>query len=193
MTSSEGTSTAILPESEIWACGRPAKRVLVVALAIVAILQATVFVYIRARTDGPAPFVTRGDDLSNLSLRESHGALLELDAGQSTLLLVFDPDCVHSRRTATLWSNWLEGNVHRGYRIIAIARGPTATDYVRERQWPVVVTSTEPADHTITGRTPWVFAVDGQGRVVAEGHGRHLSDVAQNLRIGRRPATQSPR
>ena len=71
MTSSEGTSTAILPESERRACGRPPKRVLVVALAIVAILQATVFVYIGARTDGPAPFVTRGDDLSGLSLRDS--------------------------------------------------------------------------------------------------------------------------
>lgn len=186
MTSSEGTSTAIPPGSERWACGRPPKRVLVVALAILAILQATVFVSIRARTNGPAPFVTAGDDLSDLSLRESHGALQELDGRQPTLLLVFDPHCVHSRDAAPLWSSWLEGNVHKGHRIIAISRSPLATDYVRERQWPVVVTSIEPADHVIAIRTPWVFAVDGQGRVVAEGHGRHLPEVAQHLRVAKR-------
>ena len=125
--------------------------------------------------------MTKGHDLSDLSLRESHGALQELDAGQPTLLLVFDPDCVHSRDAAPLWSSWLEGNAHKGHRIIAIFRSPLAPDYVREREWPVPVTSTETVDHAITRRTPWVFAVNGQGRVVADGHGRNLAEVAQHL------------
>ena len=181
MTPSERASTKTLPASERWTCRRPPKRPLVIALAAISILQATAVAYIWGRADGPTPFVTKGHDLSDLSLRESHGALQELDAGQPTLLLVFDPDCVHSRDAAPLWSSWLEGNAHKGHRIIAISRSPLAPDYVREREWPVLVTSTETVDHAITRRTPWVFAVDGQGRVVAEGHGRHLPEVAQHL------------
>lgn len=190
MSSNEAAITEILPEGETRASWRPPRHVAIAGLAIVAVLQALAFAYIRAQTSGPTPLVTRGHDLADLSLRDSHGALQTLGAGQPTLLLLFDPDCAHSRRVAPLWTSWLERNVHRGHRIIAISTDPGATDYVRERQWPVIVASNEPADHPIAIRTPWVFAVDGQGRVVAEGHGRHLPEVAQHLWIGRRRATQ---
>jgi len=181
MTSSEATSTESSREDGRWASRRPPRSVVVVALAAVAVVQAIGMVYIRANSNGPAPFVQVGYDVSDLSLRDSRGALQALGAGQPTLLLVFDPDCAHSRRVATLWSDWLEGSAHEGYRIIAISAGPMATDYLRERQWPVVATSAEPVNHAIAKRTPWVFAVDGQGQVVADGHGRHLAEVAQSL------------
>lgn len=182
MSSNEAASAEILPEGERTASWRPPRRVAIAGLAIAAVLQALAFAYIRGHADGPTPFVTRGHDLSDLSLRDSRGALQALGAGQPTLLLVFDPDCVHSRRVAPLWSDWLEESVHKGYRILVVSAGPTATDYVREQHWPVIVTSAEPVGHVITKRTPWVFAVDGQGRVVADGHGRNLAEVAQNLR-----------
>ena len=62
-------------------------------------------------------------------------------------------------------------------------------EYVRERLWPVVVASPEPVGHEITKRSPWVFAVDGQGRVVADGHGRHLGKVASQL-VARKPGRE---
>lgn len=34
----------------------------------------------------------------------------------------------------------------------------------------------------LTSRTPWVFAIGADGRVVAEGHGIRLADVAQAIR-----------
>ena len=181
MSSNEAASAEILPESERRGSCRGPWHVAVAGLAVVAVLQALAFAYVKAHTDGPSPLVTRGDDLSDLSWRDSHGALQELGAGQPTLLLVFDTDCAHSRRVAPLWSDWLEGSVAKGYRIIAVAAGPGATDYLRDRQWPVIVTSAEPVGHAITKRTPWVFAVDGRGRVVADGHGRQLGVVAQNM------------
>lgn len=185
MTSSEAASTEFVPEDDRWGSRRRPSRVAIVALVVVAVLQAIGTIYIRAHTNAPAPFVQRADDLSDLSLRDSRGALQALGAGPPTLLLVFDPDCVHSRSVATLWSDWLEENVHSGYQIVAISTDPKATDYVREQQWPVIVTSAEPVGHVIAKRTPWVFVVDGQGRVVADGHGRHLAEVAQNLQSAR--------
>jgi len=181
MSSNEAANTEILPDGERRAPWRRARHVAIAGLAIVAVVQALAFAYVRAHTNGPSPLVTRGDDISDLSLRDSQGALQELGAGQPTLLLVFDPDCAHSRRVAPFWTSWLESNVHKGHRIIAISTGPAATEYVRERLWPVLVASPEPVGHAIAKRTPWVFAVDEQGRVAADGHGRHLAEVAQNL------------
>ena len=182
MTSSETASAEFRPEDDRRASRRRPSRVATVALAIVAVLQVIGTVYTRAHTNGPAPFVQAGHDLSDLSFTDPRGTLQPLGAGPPTLLLVFDPACVHSRSVATLWSDWLEENVDRGYQIVAISTDPKAMDYVRERQWPVIVTSAEPVGHAITKRTPWVFAVDAQGRVVADGHGRHFAEVAQNLR-----------
>ena len=182
MSSNEALSAEILSEGERRASWRRPRHMAIAGLAILAVLQALAFAYVEARTNGPSPFVTRGHDLSGLSLRDSHGALQELGAGQPALLLVFDPDCAHSRRVAPLWSEWLEGNVREGYRILTVSPSPSATDYFRERRWPVIVTSTEPVGHAITKRTPWVFAVDGQGRVMADGHGQQLAEVAQKLR-----------
>ena len=182
MTSSKSTSSGIPPGDEKCASRRPARRGTVVVLAVVAVLQAVAVAYVTAHSNGPAPFVKGGQDLSGLSLKDSRGALLELGAGHPTLLLVFDPDCVHSRRIVPLWTSWLEGRVDEGYRIIAISTGPGGADYVHEEQLPVVVTSAEPIGHVIAKRTPWVFAVDGRGRVVADGHGQHVSEIAQNLR-----------
>lgn len=178
MRSSRAPSTDIPSKDERWASRRPPRRVIVVGLAFLAVLQA--IAYISAPADGPAPFVTEAHDLSDLSLRDSHGTLQALDAGQPTLLLVFDPACVHSRGVATHWSSWFAGTTHDGYRIIAISPdNAAAAQYMRERQWPAVVTSVEPIGHVIARRTPWAFAVDGQGRVVAEGHGKRLGEVAQ--------------
>ena len=193
MPSTAAASTQILPEGERRASWRPPRPVAIAGLGIVAVLQALAFAYIRGDTDGPTPFLKRGDDLSNLSLRDSHGVLQELGAGHPTLLLVFDPNCVHSRSVAPLWTNWLERSAPKRYRIIAVATGPVAADYMRGRQWPVIVASAEPVGHVITKRTPWVFAVDGQGRVLADGHGRHLPEIARDLRSAeRRIARYSP-
>ncbi|MCY3548534.1 MAG: hypothetical protein OXH49_16795 [Gemmatimonadetes bacterium] len=189
MSSNKAANTEILPEDERRAPWRRPRHVAIAGLAIVAVVQALAFAYVRAHTNGPSPLVTRGDDISDLSLRDSQGALQELGAGQPTLLLVFDPDCAHSRRVAPFWTSWLESNVHKGHRIIAISTGPAATDYVDKQQWPVIVTSTEPVGHEITKRSPWVFAVDGQGRVVADGHGRHLGEVASQL-VARKPGRE---
>ena len=189
MSSNKAASAEVFPEGERRASWRRPRQVAIVGLAIVAVVQALAFGYVRSHTRGPSPFVTRGHDLSDLSLRDTHGGLQGLGAGQPTLLLVFDPDCPHSRRVAPLWTSWLEDNGQKGHRIIAISTGPAATDYVDKQQWPVIVTSTEPVGHEITKRSPWVFAVDGQGRVVADGHGQHLGEVASQL-VARKPGRE---
>jgi len=98
MSSNKAANTEILPEDERRAPWRRPRRVAIAGLAIVAVVQALAFAYVRAHTNGQSPLVTRGDDLSDLSLRDSNGALQELGEGQPALLLVFDADCAHSRR-----------------------------------------------------------------------------------------------
>lgn len=36
-------------------------------------------------------------------------------------------------------------------------------------------------DHALTSKTPWAFAIDADGQVVAEGHGVRLAEVAQAI------------
>jgi len=65
-----------------------------------------------------------------------------------------------------------------------------AIDFANEHQWPVEVVSVEhpagqPDAAMLTRRTPWVIALDQEGRVVIDGHGNGLPEVARALGGGR--------
>lgn len=165
---------------------RQSKLVVPVAigLALVAILQ---IVGIVSGRDHPPPRdpVEIGDDLSVMSLEYSDGTVAALDPAHPMLLLIFDPDCVHTSRVAPLWSSWLASGAIEGLSVLAIAPGPVAAaaEYAREQRWGVVVAATagseeQPGGHPVTRRTPWVVAVDSDGRVVREAHGSRLTEVA---------------
>jgi len=130
--------------------------------------------------------ISVGYDLSAVSLRRANGALVGLADGRRTLLLVFDPDCVHSHGVAEDWREWLGATGHDGVRVLALSAGSPsgAASYARRQQWRVEVASIAGATgrngvHSLTRRAPWVFAVGGDGRVLAGGQGRKLAEVAQ--------------
>lgn len=111
-----------------------------------------------------------------------------LDPQHPMLLLIFDPDCVHTRRVAPLWSSWLASGEAEGLTVLAIAPAPVAVaaEYARNQQWWVGVAAAvgseeQPGGHRVTRRTPWVVAVDASGRVVREAHGAKLAEVAHEL------------
>lgn len=61
-----------------------------------------------------------------------------------------------------------------------------AVRYVRDADWNVRVGSVESSEegldeHPLTSRTPWEFAIGADGRVVAEGHGSRLAEVAHGI------------
>ena len=161
------------------------KGVVLASLTMLAIGQSVVVGRRAPRLD---PSVGVGDDLSDLVIRDSSGEMIALGAGQETLLLVFDPDCAHSARVADAWASWLADDDSRRPRTIAVSPGPlgAAVRYARDSQWSVRVGSVESYEHradehTLTARTPWVFAIGDDGRVVAEGHGVRFAEVTQTI------------
>lgn len=128
-----------------------------------------------------------GDDLSEASLRRADGSPAGLGGGRTTVLLVYDPDCAHSDRVAGGWRKWLERGDHGGAnRVFALHAGSRsrAEAYAVAQGWPIEVVSVgsgvdRSEVHALARRTPWVFALDEDGVVVASGHGRELPQVAQ--------------
>lgn len=161
-------------------------RVLIATLALLALAQtAAVGKRFLGGVTGEVE-ITAGHDLSSVSLRRANGALVGLADGRRTLLLVFDPECAHSRGVAEDWREWLGDPGHDDIRILAVSGGSpsAATAYAREQRWGVEVASIAgamggSAVHALTRRVPWVFAVSGDGRVLASGHGRKLAEVAR--------------
>ena len=162
-------------------------RLVVVVLAVLAIVQTARIVAHPGAAPSPR-LVGVGDDLSLMSLRSDDGTVAAFDPMHPTLLLIFDPECVHTERVAPLWSSWLASDEASEIAVLAIAPGSlsAAEAYARERQWRTAVSSTAGPDgqaggHPATARTPWVLAVDAGGRILAEGHGRRVTEVARSL------------
>ena len=147
----------------------PLHLALIVGLAILAIAQ-LVMLGVRARAIGPAmAFLTSGDDVSEVSFHLGDATVARLGDGRRTLLLVFDPDCPHTRRVAPAWSEWLSAVDTGGPQILGIAPGPRAPaeTYAREMEWDVPVAALVGVDddtmEMIVGRVPWVIAIDERG------------------------------
>ena len=163
----------------------------VVALAVLAVAQ-VVSLGLRPRgAGGDGERITIGHDVSAIAVDYADGTVSKLGRGRATLLLVFDPDCPHSRRVASEWSLRLGATAFNQYRVLAISPKPLSESvaYAREQGWPVQVGSVEGhpdwnRGRSLVERTPWVFAVNQAGRVVAEGHGSKLRELALAFGLG---------
>ncbi|MDE2873242.1 MAG: hypothetical protein OXQ94_16310 [Gemmatimonadota bacterium] len=169
-------------------------RILMATLALLAVAQTAAVGKRMVGSGTREAEIATGHDLSAVSLRRANGTLAGLGDGHRTLLLVFDPECAHSRRLADDWREWLGTTRDDGVRVFALSAGSPASTaaYAREQQWHVEVASIAGATgrdevHFLTRRAPWVFAVGGDGRVLASGHGRKLAEVAGS------PRTTPPR
>ena len=173
---------------------RPSKGLLV-AMGAVAVAQIAAFGIQGPRAESPR-FVTAGQDLGSVVVRQTDGLPQQLGMVGPALLLVFDPECAHSRQIASVWSDWLKATSTH-HRVVAVSSGTVseAAAYARASDWPVQVVAIDLANgleqsRALVSRTPWVFAIDDQGRVLDEGHGSRLEEVARAL--GRiRPEEQS--
>ena len=159
-----------------------------ISLALLAVFQTVRIVSGRSEA-AFRDLVAVGDDLSAMSLQYGDGRVTPLDPHHPMLLLVFDPDCVHTHRVASVWSSWLASGEAERLAVLAIAPAPVlpaATEYAAKQRWRVAVAAAtgseeQPGAHPVTGRTPWVVAVDADGRVVREAHGSKLAEVVRAL------------
>ena len=159
-----------------------------VALGVMAAGQLANLAHERVDTGSAEALITEPHDLSDLAVRLEDGTVTQLSGGGPTLLLVFDAQCPHSERIAPSWTTWLSDHRPKEIRALGVSAGPLAAGvrYARAKQWPVELgTLDSPGEglvsQAVTKRTPWVFAVNHDGRVVAEGHGSQLAEVARLL------------
>lgn len=182
--------------------------VLVKSLVALAILQVLV---LALRGDGPfrkrsaSPAFSdvspaRADpthapsDLSAVVAADADGEEQPLGEGGPALVLVFDPECVHTHAVSALWRDWLL-TADPDLRIVALSESPSAVAYASDAGWPVSVLTIRAEDlgsqaRTVVNRTPWVFALDAHGNVVDDGLGSSVSQVASALYKARPNATR---
>lgn len=160
--------------------------------AALATLAAVQFTLLADRLEtGSAGHVAVGDDLSGVRVAGDHGPGSLL--GEFQLVLVFDPECAHSRQAARKWRALLR-DPDRPSGIVAVAPGSfeAAARHAEAYGWQVTVATVDgyrpgSPGHALVSRTPWVFALK-DGRVVAQGHGDELAEVVAALS----PATRTP-
>lgn len=161
--------------------------------AALAALAAVQFSLLADRLEtGSAGHVAVGDDLAGVRVGGGDGRDRLL--GEFQLVLVFDPECAHSRQVAPEWGKLLQDPARPG-GIVAVAPGSheAAALHAEAHGWQVTVATVDryrpgSREHALLSRTPWVFALQ-DGRVVAQGHGDELAEVVTALS----PARGTPR
>ena len=143
----------------------------------------------RERMPGPMP-----PDLSNIMATDAAGDEKSLVAEGPVLVLVFDPECKHTQRVTGAWRDWLR-DAGAGRRVVGLSATvhAAASAYASEAAWSMPVLTVRAGapgspEHVLVSRTPWVFALDGDGAVLADGHGRSVSRVARALGAAGRAA-----
>ena len=154
-------------------------------LALLVLAQA-LFLGFGRRTADPwtGPWLQAGDSLSKVHALGPEGQKVSLATGEPTLLLVFNSDCGYCEAVAPLWKAWTPAP-RQGSRAIAISSEPipSANQYALDHGWDAEVW-TVAADlldgigYALTRRTPWVFLLDGEGVILAEGHGSRIAEIA---------------
>lgn len=164
------------------------RRALVPAgLTLLAAVQLVLLVGSDADADPPASPLATGKVLSDLRVRHADGDWRRLGSGGAVLVLVFDPECAHSRRIAPAWRDWMEGP-GSGTDVVALSAADPSVSaaHAKANGWSVPVVSVDASvpgspERALTRRTPWVFALDAGGTILAEGRGASVSEVAAVL------------
>ena len=136
---------------------------------------------------GTSRWVVPGDEISDIQVTDGSDAPMSLATGQPTLVLVFHSECAHCLRVAPEWRRWLDQ--HRDeLSVLAISSEgfETAWSYSSQHEWDIGVgsvkdTSMGTRGHALTSRTPWVFVLDGEGVVVAGGHGGMIEELGDTV------------
>lgn len=157
------------------------------ALTLAAIAQVLVLLFARGGAASGDVTVAPGYDFGQVELLEEDSLVTTLSRGEPTLVLVFHSSCAHCEEVAPVWSAWLR-NAPAELTILAVSREPysSALDYANRHDWGVGVRTVRvPAigsrARTLVRLTPWVYALDGDGRVILAGHGTELDRIGQAL------------
>jgi hypothetical protein len=113
-------------------------------------------------------------------------------------VFAFSSQCTHCASVAPAWAEWMRFP-HAGVRVLAVSPEPLdeAQSYAARWAWSAEVASTRIDTITdearrLTSRTPWLFLVDLDGRVLFEAHGARLADLDLAIQNAARVSASSP-
>lgn len=169
-------------------------------LSAVAVVQ--LIVLTRRLTGEPAPgrvpvrVLMQGDTVAQLRAFDSAGTPISVSStnGRPTLLLAFDTSCVWCDSVA---STWRTSTASAGRpRLVGITKSPLAAAqrYVKAKGWQFdAVYQLDRSDQlgverALVGKTPWVFVLDGVGRLQLQEHGAGIERaIATSAQSGAKP------
>jgi len=168
------------------------KNKVILALTFLVAVQLLVLGFrLRPSVESPEFWPQVGDTLSGLTVQRSSGTNVPLIWGDPTVLLVFHSRCAHCADVAPLWADWIR-NIESDWDVLAVSSEPldSAQAFAKQQGWPVEVavvdaSSTGGPAHALTGRTPWIFAIDRAGVILSEGHGGRISELTAGVESGR--------
>jgi hypothetical protein len=119
-----------------------------------------------------------GDTLFGIPTRGRSGS--EVLSGGPMVLLAFDSHCSPSLAVASAWAAWIRES-GLGWHVVAVSSEPleVAQAFARQQGWDVEVAVVEVGP--LTKRTPWVFVLNAEGVLVAQGHGSRISQLTAGL------------
>jgi len=131
------------------------------------------------------PWLQEGDTLAQVRATTAKGVPALLASGQPLLLLVFHPECGHCQDVVPIWRDWVQ-ETEPEIRLVAAtsARLEAASVFLSTHSWESELWILENQDGTpgkrpVTGRTPWIFLLDGDGVILSEGHGQRIEELGR--------------
>jgi thiol-disulfide isomerase/thioredoxin len=168
--------------------GNPIRRsaIIIVGLSLLAAIQGWALLSgvggQRAGSDPAWP--KNGDALGSVQFVGVGSEPAPLATGSPLLLMVFHSGCGHCRDVVPIWRDWIR-ELKPGVRIAAVTTETREAGalFLASFDWQPEVWTAEPGarsniQRSLTTRTPWVYLLDGNGVVLAEGHGRLIEDLS---------------
>jgi len=167
--------------------GRPPSRLHHLAIGGLGVIALCQFVLL-GRTFGgigseTPEWLQAGGDVSGIRVDGMDGQPMPLSGEGLRVVLVFHSECGHCAAVAPEWRSWLEED-GRAWDVLAVTSEPVESGraFASRNGWMVGVATVETDSQggtggRLTGRTPWVFVVDPEGIINAEGHGSRLLEI----------------
>lgn len=157
----------------------------IIGLSVIALCQSVLLAWAFGGIGGETrEWLQTGADLSGIRVEGMDGHPMPLPGEGLRIVLVFHSECGHCAAVAPAWKSWLQED-GKAWDVLSVTAEPVETgrDFASRNGWAVEVATVETdfranTGRSLTGRTPWVFMVDQDGILVAEGHGRRLREIA---------------
>ena len=163
---------------------------MVVGLGVLAVAQIGFLLTARGGAANAPPTAEPGFDFSGVHVMAEGPEPEPLVRADPVLVLVFHSSCGHCEVLAPDWAEWMRSRPE-GVEVIAVSQEPLASarEYAERHGWTVPVRSVVMPNmggraRMLVGLTPWVFALDEEGHVVASGHGSEVESVAAAISGG---------